>query len=282
MTKPLLKSGCLYETGKAPEKIEAYENAVKNKVKDKVVVEIGTGARAVLALMCANAGARKVYAIEGDPVAAQKAERLVAESGMADIIQIIPGYSHQVSLPEKADLCVSEIIGNIASSEGAVSILNDTRSMLKDRGHFIPESPLTRIVPVFMPHDRFEDEFTRKILDGYIQRVYQSIGFEFEFTRFAVFNFPESSWIADPGVFEAIDFNNNPLPESETHLMFSIRRDAQFTGFLLWVELAVDKDNVINTLTGVSWAPVYIEAGDVSLKKGDVIHLDCSRQWTKS
>jgi predicted nicotinamide N-methyase len=41
-----------------------YEAAINAGVKDKVVLEVGTGAYAILAIMCARAGAKHVYAME--------------------------------------------------------------------------------------------------------------------------------------------------------------------------------------------------------------------------
>jgi protein arginine N-methyltransferase 1 len=52
---------------------EAYRRALQNVVRDKTVVDIGTGALALLAIFAAEAGARKVYAIEANVEAYVKA-----------------------------------------------------------------------------------------------------------------------------------------------------------------------------------------------------------------
>jgi protein arginine N-methyltransferase 1 len=52
---------------------EAYRRALQNVVHDKTIVDIGTGALALLAIFAAEAGARKVYAIEANAEAYVKA-----------------------------------------------------------------------------------------------------------------------------------------------------------------------------------------------------------------
>ncbi len=121
------------------DRMDAYRHAILKTVKDKTVVEIGTGSRAPLALMCAEAGAKLVYAIEADQKAAEQATQLVKSKKMGNKIKIIHGYSTQIQLPEHVDICISEIIGNISSSEGAISILNSAKDFLKDDGHMLPK-----------------------------------------------------------------------------------------------------------------------------------------------
>merc|ERR1719499_1673027 len=101
---------------------KAYEEAITNRLAgmggEAVVVDIGTGALALLAIMAAKAGARKVYAIEINPGAAKLAKEAVAKQKLQDKIEVIEGNSMEVDLPEKADLIVSELIGSIATQEG--------------------------------------------------------------------------------------------------------------------------------------------------------------------
>ncbi|MDD5599206.1 MAG: hypothetical protein PHV82_14765, partial [Victivallaceae bacterium] len=83
------------------DRMNAYRQAVFKTAKDKTVVEIGTGSRAPLALMCVEAGAKMVYAIEANQDAAEQASRLVRSKGLENKIKIIHGYSTTVKLPEQ-------------------------------------------------------------------------------------------------------------------------------------------------------------------------------------
>lgn len=264
------------------ERMNAYRNAIKDHAKDKIVVEIGTGSRAPLALMCAEAGARVVYAIEGNPDAAEEAGQLITAKGLEEKIKIISGYSTEVSLPEKADLCVSEIIGNIGSSEGAISIINSAKHFLKEDGHILPERCVTQIAPACLPKNIYENDMIKEVLAGYIQQTYKAMGCEFPITRHAVYNFPEPNILAEPKIFEDIHFNQEMETDISKTIEFQFQNDCKFDGLLLWVNLYVDKSNIIDTFRSASWAPVYLKAQEFEMHKGDAIQLDCIRNLSRN
>ena len=140
---------------------------------DKVVLDIGTGPFCLLALMAAGAGARRVFAVEANPVAAEQARLTVASAEAegyvrAGVIEVIEGYSTDVTLPEKVDLLVAEIVGDIASEEGLVATMRDAqaRHLLHpdDKGSYIPQriqsvcAPASYVVPYCLrpPYSPFD------------------------------------------------------------------------------------------------------------------------------
>jgi len=92
------------------------------------VLDIGTGPHAVLALLAARAGARKVYAVEVNPEAAKRARETVAAAGFGEVVEVIEGFSTAVELPELVDVVVSEIVGSIASEEGLYASIRDAHA----------------------------------------------------------------------------------------------------------------------------------------------------------
>lgn len=268
--------------GEDAAKMNAYEQAIRKAAKDKIAVDIGTGSGAPLALMCAAAGAKQVYAIEAGAAAAQQAGELIRSKKLEDKIKIVHGCSSAIELPEKAGLCVSEIIGNIGSSEGVISILNDARRFLKSNAGMIPGRCVTNIAPVCLPQKIYDSDLLKEVVNGYIERIYQTVGFKFPLTRYAVYNFPESNIIAEPEIFEDIRFDRNPDAETLKTVEFSIRTDCEFDGLLLWIDLYVDENSVINAFDSVSWPPVYLNAGKKHLKENDVIKIDCARKLSKN
>lgn len=112
-----------------PTRTPLFEKAILNRLGNnpeaKVVVDLGTGPFALFAIMAAEAGARKVYAIEASPAAANSARQCAQRAGFGDVITVLQGFSTDISLPEKADLCIAEIVGSIATEEGAYATIRD-------------------------------------------------------------------------------------------------------------------------------------------------------------
>lgn len=87
------------------------------------VVDVGTGPYALLALVAARAGAKKVFAVEANAAAAARARLAVAAATDVPpgVVEVVEGFSTAVTLPYKVDLFVGEVVGNMASEEGIVS-----------------------------------------------------------------------------------------------------------------------------------------------------------------
>lgn len=65
----------------------------------KVVLDVGTGS-GILAIWSAQAGAKKVYAVEATKMA-DHARELVRANKLQDIVEVIEGSIEDVILPEK-------------------------------------------------------------------------------------------------------------------------------------------------------------------------------------
>ncbi|CAM0912722.1 unnamed protein product [Alopecurus aequalis] len=93
-------------------RMDAYHSAVfrnSHHFRGKVVLDVGTGS-GILAIWSAQAGARKVYAVEATNVA-EHARELVRANGVADIVEVIQGTMEDIVLPEKVDVIISEWMG---------------------------------------------------------------------------------------------------------------------------------------------------------------------------
>ena len=110
-------------------------NSAKNGPESQVVLDLGTGPFALFAIMAAELGAGRVYAIEASKEIAANARKVIAEQGFADVITVLEGFSTDITLPDnaKADIIVAEIVGSIATEEGAYgTILDAHRRLMKD------------------------------------------------------------------------------------------------------------------------------------------------------
>ncbi|MGH9948693.1 MAG: amino acid adenylation domain-containing protein, partial [Pyrinomonadaceae bacterium] len=254
-----------------------YEIAIERKVKDKVVVEIGTGRDLILARLCLDAGAKKVYAIEAIDESYENAKSLIKSQGLAGRIELIKGFSAEVDLPEKADVCLSEIIGTIGGSEGVSSILNDARRFLKPDGIMIPERCVTRIAAVQLPDEVLNSPHFSGLSAEYAEKVLQQVGYEFDL-RVCLKNFPNKNLLSDSGIFEDLDFTKVTETDFKTEITLKIKKRGRLDGFLLWLNLHTSKDLVIDSINEKSsWLPVYFPAFESGLDvgPGDFISAVC-------
>ena len=119
-----------------------------------VVLDIGTGT-GVLAVAAARAGARRVYAVEATDIALV-AERVFEANGVQDRVTLIPGWSRQIELPEKADVLVAEVIGNEPFEEEILeTTLDARRRLLRADARLMPHTLTLLVRPVLLPEAEF-------------------------------------------------------------------------------------------------------------------------------
>ncbi|KAL0886718.1 hypothetical protein Bca101_010701 [Brassica carinata] len=93
-------------------RMDAYFNAVfenKHHFAGKTVLDVGTGS-GILAIWSAQAGARKVYAVEATKMA-DHARALVKANNLEHVVEVTQGSAEDISLPEKVDVIISEWMG---------------------------------------------------------------------------------------------------------------------------------------------------------------------------
>lgn len=110
-------------------RMTAFRRAIDASVQPgDIVIDLGCGS-GVLSFMACEAGAAKVYAIEGGPVI-EVARELAVDNGFADRIEFLSGWSVELAIPEPADVLISETIGNAGFDEGIVAWTIDARRRL--------------------------------------------------------------------------------------------------------------------------------------------------------
>ena len=126
------------------ERMASYHDAIKihgaaQHFAGKVVLDVGAGS-GVLSVWAAQAGARKVYAVEGTSVA-RHAERLVKAHNLENVVTVLRGRMEEVELPEKVDVIVSEWMGYFLLRETMVtSVLHARDKWLQPNGVLYPSS----------------------------------------------------------------------------------------------------------------------------------------------
>jgi protein arginine N-methyltransferase 1 len=246
----------------ADDRHRAYRAAVRAAAPGRVVVDIGTGRDALWAIEAAHAGARHVYAIEADETTADRAAAAVIAAGLDDRVTVLPGLSSETTLPVRAEVCVSEIVGNIASAEGTIAVLADARARL-----CVPDC-------VWIPF-RVQTWAAAVDLTGtdpalaagtipYLHRVFEAAGAPFDLRL--CLGGPATDVIISSAVpVESIVFSaDRPPPARDDRTAADLRigaATATMTGVLLWTRVAAESrgGREVDTLDGGTraWAPVY-------------------------
>ena len=165
---PIEHARMLHDHRRTNDYIAAIEAAVR---PDDVVLDIGTGS-GILAVAAVRAGARHVYAVEASDIADVAAE-VFAMNGVADRVTLIPGWSRELQLPERADLLVAELIGNEPFEEEILeTTLDARRRLLKAGARLVPYALTVFARPLLIPeHEMRQRTFGRAAVERW-RRLY--------------------------------------------------------------------------------------------------------------
>jgi SAM-dependent methyltransferase len=119
---------------------EAFRAAILATVKPgDVVLDAGSGS-GILSFFAAQAGARRVLAVEFDPFLAQCLEQSVRANDLQDTIEVICGDVCSAALPRRVDVFIAEMIDTGLIDEMQAEVIN----RLRERGVLCGS---TRMIP---------------------------------------------------------------------------------------------------------------------------------------
>ncbi|TKY73205.1 arginine N-methyltransferase PRMT10 [Spatholobus suberectus] len=131
-------------------RMDAYFNAIfenKRHFAGKTVLDVGTGS-GILAIWSAQAGARKVYAVEATKMS-EHARALIKANNLQDVVEVIEGSMEDVTLPEKVDVIISEWMGYFLLRESMFdSVIHARDRWLKPTGVMYPSHACMWMAPI--------------------------------------------------------------------------------------------------------------------------------------
>jgi hypothetical protein len=193
-----------------------------------VVVDLGCGT-GVLGLMCLQAGASRVVAIDSTQMI-EVARETYQRAGMADRCEFIRNRSFRVDLRVGADVVICDHVGFFGFDYGIVDLLADARKrFLRPQGTILPSR-----IKLFA--GAVESEEARNKADGWRSGQVP----------------PEFHWLGSHGVNTAhpVKLRKSDFLSSAYELgIIDLRIDNP--DFLSWKsELAVERDGILHGLTG--------------------------------
>jgi protein arginine N-methyltransferase 1 len=234
----------------------AFRDAIRRCVTpESVVLDLGTGS-GILAFFAAEAGARRVFAIDSTH-SSDLASFLTRHLGFSDRIQLFHEHSAKVELPEAADILVTETLGAFAFDERILSSVIDARArLLKRDAIIIPRRVELHLVPV--------DDAS--IYDARV-KWWSGKPYGFDFSPLTVFasnmifvgRVERESFLAPPAMVMDIDLATIAGTDVEGHVHFTAARAATLYGFAGWFRAVLaDGIELSNEVPGTSWEHAFL------------------------
>ncbi|MBN2800471.1 MAG: 50S ribosomal protein L11 methyltransferase [Deltaproteobacteria bacterium] len=255
----------------------AFKQAIAEVVKPgDVVIDVGAGT-GILSIFAAQAGARRVIAIERSGMA-QLARQLIAHNGLQDIIEVFEGDAHDLVLDEKADVIVSEWLGHMAFVENMFEAVRAVRDAhLKPGGIMLPSDVQVFLAPVQADRLYYEDG------PGFWEREpVHGIDFscftlpELEMGYSSRYSLPPQVLLAPGETLKALRTETaRPGDEwGEGTLHFTMARDGVINGFLGWFSAQLSPSVLLQTspeFPNTHWDQTSFPFHPIAVKAGETV-----------
>lgn len=259
-------------------RMESYLRAILHSVKPgDVVVDLGSGT-GILALFACLAGARHVYAVEQGAVM-DVARRVVDQNGYNERVTFIKDWSTNVQLPEKANVLVTETIGNLGFEEGILGwVIDGRKRLLAPGGRVIPQAVELLAVPV-ESQENYDD------VEVWLDDFYS---FDFSSAQAVAANnlhwddMSPDSFLSEPAQLTRVDFEEVMSEDINGTASFVITRDGQLHGIAGWfaAELipGIRLSNMLPNQTP-SWTQGFLPLESaLPVKAGDQLWVEVQTQ----
>jgi len=230
----------------------AYAKAIGRAVRPgDVVVDVGCGP-GIFALLACRAGAKRVYAIDAGDVL-PLARQLAAANGFTDRMVFLHADSRQLTLPERANVLVSDIRGALPLFAEALPSIEDARNrFLAEGGILIPQRDTIYATVLETPdyYDRRTSPWKNPgglDLHSALSLVLNGV--------YKVRSQPQQL-LTDPQMFCTLDYTHPFSSRAAADFCFCITRSGLGHGITLWFETQLFEDIGFSTAPG-SLGTVY-------------------------
>jgi protein arginine N-methyltransferase 1 len=256
-------------------RMNAYTEALRRSVKPgAIVIDLGAGI-GVFAVLACQFGARKVYAIEPND-AIHVARQIAAANGYANRIEFIQELSTKVSLPEKADVIVSDLRGVLPLFDKHLITLADARKRLLARdGILIPQQDTLWATVVSAEETYYSyvapwEEYNRGLDLGAARHI--------TINTWGKGPVAAESFLTEPKIWTLLDYTREENTDFSGELNWEALKDGKADGLYLWFDTLLCDGIGFSNYPGKS-AKVYGSAffpwtSPVQLTAGDRIKVE--------
>src|SRR5437762_2972018 len=215
----------------------AYSRALQRAIgPDTSVLDIGAGT-GILSLFACQYGARKVYAVEPSNVVSI-AEETARANGFAERVQCIQALSTQISLPERADVIVSDLHGVLPLFQQHIpSIVDARRRLLAPGGKLIPRQDVlwTAVVEAPQQYDRLVKPWARERFELNMDAASRIVTNVWQKARVT-----PDRLISKPYCWATIDYRTVESPNVSAEITFQVARPGTAHVFIVWFDAVLE------------------------------------------
>jgi protein arginine N-methyltransferase 1 len=212
-------------------RMQAYTAALERAVRPgSVVLDLGCGP-GMFALEACRLGARRVYAVEPDNVI-EIAREAAKANGFADRIEFFQNLSTEITLPEKADVIVSDLRGVLPWYQHHIPSIVDARTrLLASNGTLLPRRDILWAAVVETP-DRYQE----------IVGPWQGQDFDLSAATRRVTNtwrktrIQRSELLVEPSYWATLDYYEIESPDVRAEISWQTARAGTAHGLAVWFD----------------------------------------------
>lgn len=270
----------------------AYRKAIFEAVKPgDLVLDLGTGT-GILSQWALEAGARRVFGIDLSAPILEQAVARIRSAGLAERFEPINQLSYDVELPQRVDVLISEIIGNLADNEDFQPILQDAiRRFLAPSGRILPRTTTSYLVPVAarLAHRNLSAGAIASLTPHYdIAALYREKRIRSPFNLYYDCILSRRSYLSQPEVLRAYHGVWDQPATYQRELAFPIEASGLLTGFKGYfvaeltatTVLDISGDDIERGETSDSWKHAYLPIEHpIEVQPGDRLKVSFSRRY---
>ncbi|XP_050271027.1 probable protein arginine N-methyltransferase 6 [Quercus robur] len=221
---------------------ETYRMAImqhQSAIAGKVVVDVGCGT-GILSIFCAQAGAKRVYAVDASEIALQ-ANEVVKANNLSDTVIVLHGRVEDVEIDEEVDVIISEWMGYMLLYESMLgSVITARDRWLKPGGLILPSNATLYMAPV-THSDRYSEsiDFWRNVY-GIDMSAMLPLAKQCAFEEPCVETITGENVLTWPHVVKHVDCYTITIHELEsvtTRYKFKSMMRAPLHGFAFWFDV---------------------------------------------